>query len=44
MKPLEKKYKWHKIADNINEFDFAESNLTEINVAGKTILMNLQMR
>jgi 3-phenylpropionate/trans-cinnamate dioxygenase ferredoxin subunit len=33
----QKKYKWHKIADNINEFDFAENNLIEIDVAGKTI-------
>lgn len=35
--PTEKKYKWHKIANNINELNFAENNLTEINVAGKTI-------
>ena len=35
----EKKYTWHKIADNINELHFAENNLSEIEVDGKKICL-----
>jgi nitrite reductase/ring-hydroxylating ferredoxin subunit len=31
----EKKYTWHKIANHINELDFADNNITEVEVAGK---------
>ncbi|MEP6584822.1 MAG: Rieske 2Fe-2S domain-containing protein [Ginsengibacter sp.] len=36
MKP-EKKYKWHKIASQVSEINFATNNLAEIEVAGKKI-------
>ena len=32
-----KKYKWHKIADEESELDFGSNNLLQISVAGKTI-------
>lgn len=32
-----KKIKWHKIADSVNELHFFSNNLLEINVAGKKI-------
>ena len=31
----EKKYTWHKIADHINEIDFAENNIAIMDVDGK---------
>ena len=31
----EKKYTWHKIADHINELDFADNNIVVVEVAGK---------
>ncbi len=33
----EKKYHWHKIADHINELDFAPSNIAEAELKGKKI-------
>lgn len=33
----EKKYTWHKVADHINEIDFAENNIAEMEVGGKKI-------
>ena len=33
----DKKYKWYKIADAESEFNFAENNLLQIEVAGKKI-------
>ncbi len=32
-----KKYKWHKIADNENELNFCGNNLLQLDIAGKTI-------
>ena len=37
----DKKYTWHKIADNINDINFSANGLTELRVAGKTICMTL---
>ncbi len=34
---MNKKYKWYKIADTESEFNFAENNLLQIEVAGKKI-------
>lgn len=34
-----KKYKWHKIADATNEFEFAANNLLSKEVAGKKITL-----
>lgn len=33
----EQKYAWHKVADNINQIDFAENNIAIIDVRGKKI-------
>ena len=33
----EKKYTWHKIADHINELDFASNNIALVEVKGKKI-------
>lgn len=33
----EKKYSWHKIADHINELDFADNNIAVTEVTGKKI-------
>lgn len=33
----EKKYKWYKIADSIEELQFSENNLLQVEVAGKKI-------
>ena len=33
----EKKYTWHKIADHINELDFADNNIAVTEVKGKKI-------
>jgi nitrite reductase/ring-hydroxylating ferredoxin subunit len=33
----EKKYTWHKIADQIEELDFAENNISVVEVNGKKI-------
>ena len=33
----EKKYMWHKIADHINELDFADNNIAVTEVNGKKI-------
>ncbi len=32
-----KKYKWHKLAENISEINFSDNGLTEIKVADKII-------
>ncbi|MEO6550780.1 MAG: Rieske 2Fe-2S domain-containing protein [Ferruginibacter sp.] len=37
-----KNYKWHKIADDINELSFSSNHLAQIAVAGKTICIALQ--
>ncbi len=34
-----KTYKWHKIADSLEELHFAENGTTEIDVAGKKICL-----
>lgn len=34
---MDKKYKWYKIADSVNELHFASNNLLQLDVAGKTI-------
>ncbi|GAC1594765.1 MAG: hypothetical protein NVS3B19_17350 [Ginsengibacter sp.] len=36
---MNKKYKWHKIADVESELNFAPNNLLQIEVAGKKICM-----
>ena len=33
----EKKYTWHKIADHINELDFASNNIAQVEIKGKNI-------
>ena len=33
----EKKYTWHKIADHLNELDFADNNIAVAEVKGKKI-------
>jgi 3-phenylpropionate/trans-cinnamate dioxygenase ferredoxin subunit len=33
----EKKYTWHKIADRINELDFADNNIAVTELKGKKI-------
>lgn len=30
-------YKWHKVADHLNELDFAENNIAVVEVKGKKI-------
>jgi len=35
----DKKYTWHKVADNINEIDFASNNVAVIEVKGKKICL-----
>jgi 3-phenylpropionate/trans-cinnamate dioxygenase ferredoxin subunit len=35
----EKRYKWHKIADDLNEIDFAENNIAVIDFNGKPICL-----
>jgi nitrite reductase/ring-hydroxylating ferredoxin subunit len=34
---MSKQYTWHKIADHINEVDFADNNIAVVEVKGKTI-------
>ncbi|UAY52028.1 Rieske (2Fe-2S) protein [Ferruginibacter albus] len=34
-----KRYKWHKIADSVEELPFNENNLLEVEVAGKIVCM-----
>lgn len=34
---MDKKLKWHKIADTEDQLNFAENNLLQIEVAGKNI-------
>ena len=34
---LDKKYTWHKIADHINEIDFADNNISLMEVNGKKV-------
>ncbi|MBK9464385.1 MAG: Rieske 2Fe-2S domain-containing protein [Chitinophagaceae bacterium] len=34
---MERKYTWHKIADHINELDFAANNIAVIELKGKKI-------
>ena len=34
---MEKKYKWHKIADSESELNFPANNLLQVEVAGKKI-------
>ena len=38
----EKKYNWHKVADNIGEINFSANAMAEVEVAGKTICVALQ--
>ncbi len=33
----EKSYSWHKIADHINELDFADNNIAVVELKGKNI-------
>ena len=34
---IEKKYKWHKVADYLNEIEFAENNIGVVELNGKNI-------
>lgn len=34
---MSEQYTWHKIADHINEVDFADNNIAVVEVKGKTI-------
>ena len=36
---LEKKYKWHKVADDLNEIDFADNNIAVVDLDGKNICL-----
>jgi nitrite reductase/ring-hydroxylating ferredoxin subunit len=36
---MEKKYTWHKVAEYINELDFAENNIATAQLKGKTICL-----
>ena len=36
-----KKHRWHKVAESIEEIKFAANGLTEIVVAGKTVCISL---
>ena len=38
----EKKYKWHKLADDIHEINFSSNGMTELEVVGKTICIALK--
>ncbi len=38
---MEKKYKWHKITDSINEIMFPESGIAECTVDGKKMCFSL---
>ncbi|MBC7890454.1 MAG: Rieske 2Fe-2S domain-containing protein [Ferruginibacter sp.] len=38
----EKKYKWHKLADNISEINFSSNKMAKVQVAGKPICIALQ--
>src|SRR5829696_1069733 len=38
---MEKKYVWHKIADNISELNFPTSNIIEQTVAGRKVCLVL---
>ena len=35
----EKKYKWHKVADNLGEVEFAANNIAVIDLDGKNICL-----
>ena len=35
----DKKYKWHKIADSLNEIDFAPNNIAVVDLDGKNICL-----
>lgn len=35
----EKKYKWYKIADHLNEIDFASNNIAVVDLDGKNICL-----
>jgi 3-phenylpropionate/trans-cinnamate dioxygenase ferredoxin subunit len=35
----EKKYRWHKIADHINEINFGPNNITETEAGGKSMCL-----
>jgi 3-phenylpropionate/trans-cinnamate dioxygenase ferredoxin subunit len=35
----EKKYTWHKVADHINEIDFAANNIAVVEVSGKKVCL-----
>ena len=36
---IEKKYKWHRVADHLNEIDFAENNIAVVELSGKNICL-----
>jgi nitrite reductase/ring-hydroxylating ferredoxin subunit len=38
----EKKYKWQKIADSIDDINFSSNGMTELEVLGKTVCIVLQ--
>ncbi|MEO6734240.1 MAG: Rieske 2Fe-2S domain-containing protein [Ferruginibacter sp.] len=38
----EKKYKWHKVAETLDEINFLSNSLAEIQIAGKTICLALR--
>ncbi len=37
----ERKYVWHKLADNVAQIDFSTNKMTEVTIAGKTICVAL---
>ena len=39
LKMTEKKYKWHKVADNFGEIEFASNNIAIVDLEGKKICL-----
>ena len=38
---MEKKYKWHKVADSLNEIEFASNNIAVVELNGKNICLGI---
>ncbi|HET6768256.1 MAG TPA: Rieske 2Fe-2S domain-containing protein [Chitinophagaceae bacterium] len=36
---MEKKYKWHKVADSLGEIEFASNNIAVVDLEGKNICL-----
>lgn len=39
---MSKKYQWHKIADNIEDINFANNSMIELEIKGKKVCVALQ--